>query len=86
MITHFQSVLKDQWTLEQQAAALEGKEAQDFDSIAIDKHNQHKCKHGKSNFYDIADINFGKSKSWDIGYLKDMTVLRNEYIKINHRI
>jgi hypothetical protein len=34
---------------------------------------------------EIADINFGKYKSWDLGMLQELNVLRNRYLILNAR-
>ena len=75
LTAHFESVIKDKYA----ENLIEKRGTGDFDDIR----NQNADKIAKIS--EIADINFGRSKNWDLFYLNDMNRIRNEYLILKNQ-
>jgi hypothetical protein len=73
LTAHFESIIKDKYAENE----IEKRGSGDFDDIR----NQNADKIAKLS--EIADINFGRTKSWDLYYLNDLNRIRNEYLILN---
>ena len=83
LVAHFEGIIKDEFNKVQQFRheLNQTKEPKDFDNLYVTKHTIK--ERPESNISDIADINFGKSKCWDLTYLHELNSMRNDYIKLN---
>ena len=80
MFAHVRSVLLGQIAAEENDPPSKGEPPKPKASVVqADLQSGNWNKH--TNILDIADICYGKKSMWMIDYLKDMTELRNNYIR-----
>lgn len=76
--THFQSIIEDEYMRDKKE-----RQEEDFDNLNSSRALTDGTSDKLSKLVEIADINFGNSNNWDLGYLRKLNKLRHDYITLN---
>ena len=83
LIHHFESIIKDEIEKKKAQPKEEEEEKKDFDQIPQQSTNPNAPV---SHDYEIADIEFGKSDMFEIGFLNELSVIRQQFLTNNSQI